>query len=72
MYINSKDCENENIIRIIVMMRIIISVIMVMTGERVEVLRKNVKKKIPITSKHFLCSSRSFVSLLMFINSKVN
>lgn len=71
MYVNSKDCENENIIRIIVMMRIIILMIMVMTGERVEVL-KNVRKKIPITSKHFLCSSRSFVSLLMFINSKVN
>ena len=30
------------------------STIMVMTDERVEVLRKNVRKKIPITSKHLL------------------
>ena len=54
MYVNNKDCENENINRIIVMMRIIMSIIMVMTDERVEVLRKNVKKKIPIPSKHLL------------------
>ena len=54
MYVNNKDCENENINRIIVMMRIIMSIIMVMTDERVEVLIKNVRKKIPITSKHLL------------------
>ena len=54
MHVNSKDCENENINRIIKIMRIIVSIVMVMTGKRVKLLRKNIKKKIPITSKHWL------------------
>ena len=33
MYVNHKDCENENINKIIKIMRIIISIIMVITGE---------------------------------------
>ena len=33
MYVNLKDCENENINKVIIIMRIIILIVMVITGE---------------------------------------
>ena len=33
MYVNLKDCENKNINKVIIIMRIIILIVMVITGE---------------------------------------